>query len=35
MRLIFEIEYRTQWGEQLGLLLGKRKIALQYAGEGI
>ena len=29
MRLIFEIEYHTQWGEQLVLLL-ERKIALQY-----
>ena len=35
MRLIFEIEYRTQWGEQLVLLLGKRKIALQYREEGL
>ena len=35
MRLIFEIEYHTQWGEQLVLLLGKRKIALQYCEKGL
>lgn len=30
MRLTFEIDYHTQWGEQIVLLLGKRKITLQY-----
>lgn len=35
MRLIFEIEYHTQWGEQLVLRLGKRKIALQYTEKDI
>ena len=35
MQLIFEIEYHTQWGEQLVVLLGKRKIALKYLQGGI
>lgn len=35
MQLIFEIEYHTQWGERLVLLLGKRKIELQYTNGDI
>ena len=35
MKLLFEIEYRTRWGEQLVLLFGRRRIALQYADNGI
>ena len=29
MTLLFSIEYRTRWGEQLVLRLGRRRIALQ------
>ena len=29
MKLVFDIEYRTRWGEQLVLLLGKRKLAMR------
>lgn len=35
MKLYFEIEYRTQWGEQLVMLFGKRKITMQHLGNGI
>lgn len=35
MKLIFSIEYRTRWGEQLVLRLGRRRIVLQYADGGI
>lgn len=35
MKLVFDIEYRTRWGEQLVLLLGKRKIAMRYTDGGI
>lgn len=35
MKLLISIEYRTRWGEQLVLRLGKRRIALQYADGGI
>ena len=35
MKLLFTIEYRTRWGEQLVLRLGKRRIALQYADGGV
>lgn len=35
MKLYFDIEYRTRWGEQLVLLLGKRKIAMRYTDDGI
>ena len=35
MTLLFTIEYRTRWGEQLVLRLGKRRIALQYADSGV
>ena len=35
MKLLFEIEYRTRWGEQLVLLFGRRRIALQYADNGL
>lgn len=35
MKLIFDIEYRTQWGEELVLLFGRRRIALQYTDGGI
>ena len=35
MKLLFEIEYRTRWGEQLVLLFGRRRIPLQYADNGI
>ncbi|MCI7140230.1 4-alpha-glucanotransferase [Alistipes sp.] len=35
MKLIFEIEYRTRWGERLVLLLGKRKILLEYVDNGL
>ena len=34
MTLLISIEYRTRWGEQLVLRLGKRRIALQYADGG-
>ena len=30
MRLIFEIEYHTLWGEQLAVVLGQRRVALEY-----
>ena len=35
MKLLFEIEYRTQWGEQLVLLWGRRRIVLHYVGNGL
>ena len=35
MKLLFEIEYRTRWGEQLVLFFGRRRIALQYHEGGI
>lgn len=35
MKLLISIEYRTRWGEQPVLRLGKRRIALQYAEGGI
>lgn len=35
MKLFFSIEYRTSWGEQLVLRLGKRRTVLQYADGGI
>ena len=35
MKLLFEIEYRTRWGEQLVLLFGRRRIALHYNEGGI
>ena len=35
MKLLISIEYRTRWGEQLVLRLGKRRIALQYADGGV
>ena len=35
MTLLFNIEYRTRWGEQLVLRLGRRRIALQYADGGV
>ena len=35
MKLLISIEYRTRWGEQLVMRLGKRRIALQYADKGI
>ena len=35
MTLLISIEYRTRWGEQLVLRLGKRRIALQYADGGV
>lgn len=35
MTLCISIEYRTRWGEQLVLHLGKRRIALQYTDGGI
>ena len=35
MTLLISIEYRTRWGEQLVLRLGKRRIALQYADSGV
>lgn len=35
MKLLFEIEYRTRWGEQLVLLFGRRRVALQYGDSGI
>lgn len=35
MTLLFSIEYRTRWGEQLVLRLGRRRIALQYADGGV
>ena len=35
MTLLFSIEYRTRWGEQLVLRLGRRRIALQYADSGV
>ena len=31
MTLLISIEYRTRWGEQLVLRLGKRRIALQLS----
>ena len=31
MKLLISIEYRTRWGEQLVMRIGKRRIALQYA----
>lgn len=35
MKIIFRLEYRTRWGENLVLRMGRRKIAMQYAGEGL
>lgn len=35
MKLIFDIEYRTRWGERLVLLFGRRRIALQYTEGGV
>ena len=35
MTLLFSIEYRTRWGEQLVMRIGKRRIALQYADGGV
>lgn len=35
MKLLISIEYRTRWGEQPVLRLGKRRIVLQYADGGI
>ena len=35
MTLQISIEYRTRWGEQLILCLGKRRIGLQYTDGGI
>lgn len=35
MKLLINIEYRTRWGEQLVLRLGRRRIALQYAEDGV
>lgn len=35
MKLLFEIEYRTQWGEQLVLLWGRRRIVLHYVENGL
>ena len=35
MKLLISIEYRTRWGEQLVMRIGKRRIALQYADGGI
>ncbi len=34
MKLIFNIEYRTRWGEQLVLRIGNRRIVMQYAENG-
>ena len=33
MKLLISIEYRTRWGEQLVMRIGKRRIALQYADD--
>ena len=35
MTLLISIEYRTRWGEQLVMRIGKRRIALQYADGGV
>ena len=35
MRLIFEIEYHTRWGEQLVMQMGRRRLGLEYAGNGL
>ncbi len=35
MQLIFHIEYRTAWGEQLVLRVGKERIALKYTAGDI
>lgn len=35
MKLLISIEYRTRWGEQLVMRIGKRRIALQYADGGV
>ena len=31
MKLLISIEYRTRWGEQLVMRIGKRRIALQLS----
>lgn len=35
MKLLFRIEYRTRWGEDLVLRFGKRRMAMQYVEDGI
>ena len=35
MKLIFRIEYRTRWGENLVLRRGGRRYAMHYAADGI
>ena len=35
MKLIFRIEYRTRWGENLVLRRGGRRHAMHYAADGI
>ena len=35
MKIVFSIEYRTRWGEQLVLRIGRRRIEMQYADNGI
>lgn len=35
MKLLISIEYRTRWGEQFVMRIGKRRIALQYADGGV
>ncbi len=34
MKILFTLEYRTNWGEQLILRLGRRRIPMQYVDEG-
>lgn len=35
MKIVFSIEYRTRWGEQLVLRIGRRRLEMQYADNGI
>ena len=33
MEVIFEIEYRTEWGQRLVWCSGERRIAMEYRSE--
>ena len=35
MEVIFEIEYRTEWGQRLVWCSGERRIAMEYRSDGV
>ena len=35
MEVIFEIEYRTEWGQPLVWCSGERRIAMEYRSDGV